>query len=168
MNANQSSAGERPEWVQELEQAFGGPNQAAFGTAVFSESLSSAESGQDSLEQRARHWYQFFCGNTWERFGPERWLQTWQLVFARPDAPGSIIDELSALEDPPARRSASTMLDGHDDPQKAKAALKQAFDAPTIEALQIYRIGDGDAMSGILIAGRRTAGDSAFVTFLLD
>ena len=170
MNADSMSGRRRPEWVQELERVFGAPNQAAFGTAVFFEVLSDhiAEPDHEALEQRALAWYQFFCGGAWKKFGPDHWLGTWRIVYTRSDDSASVIDELSNLEDRSARSSGSAMLDGHEDSQKAKQALKQAFDAPTIDELQIYGIGDGDAMSGILIAGRRADGESAFVTFLLD
>ena len=60
------------------------------------------------------------------------------------------------------------MLDGHEDPQKAKQALKHAFEGPTIGELQICGIGDEDAKSGILIVGRHAGVEAAFVTFLLD
>ena len=44
----------------------------------------------------------------------------------------------------------------------------EAFDNPEMAERQIYRIGDGEAMSGILIAGRHRAGESVFLAFLMD
>lgn len=170
MNADNTSPGNRPAWVQELEQAFGGPSRAAFGTAVFFELLSDDMAGPDrgALEERALAWYQFFCGKTWEKFGPDNWWGTWRSVYVRDPNSAPVIEELANLENRQVRRSGLTMLEGHEDPPSAKRALEQAFDDSAIEELQIFRIGDGGAMSGILIAGRRAGGESAFVAFLLD
>ena len=169
MNA-ESQPCQHPGWIQELEQVFGGPSQAAFGTAVFVELLSEPMAGTDrgALEQLALAWYQFFCGEAWKKLGPKNWLETWRVVYTRTVDSTSITEELANLEDRSARSSGSMMLNGHEDPPKATLALKHAFDAPAMEELQIYGIGDGGAMSGILIAGRRAGGEAAFVTFLLD
>lgn len=44
-----------------------------------------------------------------------------------------------------------------------------AFDSPAVSELVVYNIGDGEAMSGLIVAGRRSAtGEAAFVTFLMD
>ncbi len=162
MNNQPLSAQHHPAWVKELEATFGEANQAAFGTAVFYEPANPHEPG---LEQLAQKWYQFFCGGTWEKFGPGNWLGEWKLVA---DSTENILDELANLEDSSSRRSASTMLEGHEDLAVAQQALSKAFDDPAMTERRIYRIGDGGAMSGILIAGRRDGGESVFLTFLLD
>jgi hypothetical protein len=162
--------GKKPKWIEILEDAFGCPSQAAFGTAVFHELISdetaSAESG--TLEQRAFKWYQHFCGETWEKFGAENWMREWKLVYRRSSKAQSILNELDSVDDPQVRMNAETMLEGTAEPQSARAALKQAFDDPSIEDLRIFRMGDGGAMSGIMIAGRRANNETAFVGFLLD
>jgi hypothetical protein len=170
MDLEKLASGSLPGWVEELQRAFGGPSQAGFGTAVFFEraTADSSPAGDESLDSRARQWYQFFCGPLWEKYGPDCWLGDWQAVHTRSAEDASILDELASLADPQARMSGDTMLTGHAEPEVARAALQQAFDGPAMQVLQIFRIGDGSAMSGILIAGRRHAGESAFVTFLLD
>ncbi len=165
MDSETNSAKQHPNWVEELEKIFGRANQAAFGTAVFYEQAGTDDA---DLGQLAQKWYQYFCGASWEKFGPDNWLSAWQRVDPNSADARSLVEELANLEDPQARQSASTLLDGHEDPAGAKRALSQAYDDPTIEERRIYSLGDGGAMSGIMIAGRRHGGESAFLAFLLD
>jgi glycine cleavage system aminomethyltransferase T len=61
------------------------------------------------------------------------------------------------------------ILDAVQDAEKARAALAAAFDDAAVKELSVYTIGDGAAMSGLLIAARRAAtGESTFLVFLLD
>jgi glycine cleavage system aminomethyltransferase T len=61
------------------------------------------------------------------------------------------------------------ILDAVQDADKARAALSAAFDDATVTELSVYNIGDGAAMSGLLIAARRGAtGESTFLVFLMD
>ncbi len=154
-----------PAWVHELESEFGSANQNAFGTAVFYEQTAD---GSIRLEELAQKWYQYFCGPNWERFGPENWLGTWKRVGSNSPKMVPLVDELTNLEDAQARLSGLTMLDGRENPSTAKRALSRAFDTPAIEERQIYSIGDGGAMSGLLIAGHRSGGENVFLAFLLD
>jgi hypothetical protein len=156
--------------MEALENVFGGPSQAAFGTSVFCDVISNdtAQSGAKSLEQRAFCWYQFFCGESWEKFGPDNWTREWKMVYQRTVNAQSILNALETLDDRQARMNAGVMLEGAAEPQAAQSALSQAFDDPAVADLRIYRIGDGNAMSGILIAGQRSNAETAFVTFLMD
>jgi hypothetical protein len=104
----------------------------------------------------------------WQQSGPDNWLREWQMVYRRANNSQSIINELEAIGDPLVRMNAATMLEGAADPSTARSALQRAFDYPTLEDLQIFKLGDGGAMSGILIAGRRASNEMAFVAFLLD
>ena len=49
-----------------------------------------------------------------------------------------------------------------------RAALAAAFDDPAVTELAAYTLGDGAAMAGILVAGRRDDGADTFLVFLLD
>ena len=50
-----------------------------------------------------------------------------------------------------------------------RCVLAAAFGDPTVTELQVYTLGDGQAMSSLLMAGRRGAsGEAAFLVFLLD
>ena len=79
-----------------------------------------------------------------------------------------IVNELRALPDRAAAQSAALLLDELDAPQAAQQALAAAFDNPTVTALTVYRIGDGAALSGLLIAARLTNGATLTLIFLLD
>ncbi len=161
---------DKPKWIAVLEDAFGVPSQAAFGTAVFYERLSDEPTTTESpiLEQHALKWYQHFCGETWQKFGPKAWIGEWKLVYRRPRKASSILEELNSLEDPQTRMNAETMLDGAPDPQAARSALEEAFDDPNTVELLVFKMGDGGAMSGLMIVGRRSNQESACVAFLLD
>ena len=51
----------------------------------------------------------------------------------------------------------------------AGAALSTAFDDPAVTELRAFNLGDGGAMSGLLVAGRRSpGGESTFLVFLMD
>ena len=53
--------------------------------------------------------------------------------------------------------------------EAARAALSAAFDDPKVSELRVFNLGDGEAMSGLLVAGRRGAsGESTFLVFLMD
>jgi hypothetical protein len=61
------------------------------------------------------------------------------------------------------------ILDTVQDAEQARAALAAAFDDAAVTELSVYNIGDGAAMSGLLIAARRAAtGDATFLVFLMD
>ena len=54
-------------------------------------------------------------------------------------------------------------------PRKARAALAAAFDDPAVTELHVFNLGDGGAMSGLLVAGRRQGtGEATFLVFLMD
>ena len=156
----------KPEYVAALEAAYGAPSQAGWGSAVFLERLKAA----DELEPAALAKYRYFVGELWERFGDDAWMGPWKAVYTRPaDGKRDIIAELRGITDRDARQSVEMILDNVDDPEKARAALSAAFDDPAVTELAVYNIGDGAAMSGLLLAGRRgDAGEATFLVFLLD
>jgi hypothetical protein len=60
------------------------------------------------------------------------------------------------------------ILDVVEDADRARAALAGMFDDPAIGELRVFDLGDGGAMSGILVAGRTDpTGGTAFLVFLL-
>ena len=61
------------------------------------------------------------------------------------------------------------LLENVDGAEQARAALAAAYDDPAVTELRVFNLGDGGAMSGLLVAGRRTAtGEAAFLVFLMD
>lgn len=152
--ANKSAA------VTQLAAAYGPPSQAGFGSAVFDEPL---DAGAD-LSATAQEKYRYFVGELWDRYGEDAWMGPWREVYSRPpDATHDIVAELGSIDDREAALSAPMILDN--DP----AALAAVFDDPAVTELRVFNLGDGGAMSGLLIAGRRTAaGEATFLVFLLD
>lgn len=71
--------------------------------------------------------------------------------------------ELRAIHDPDERVSVPMILDEIEGADQARAALSAVYDDPTITELRVFDLGDGEAMSGILVVGRRGAsGDATF------
>jgi hypothetical protein len=61
------------------------------------------------------------------------------------------------------------ILDTVQDADQARAALAATFDDATVTELSVYNIGDGAAMSGLLIAARRAeTSEALFLVFLMD
>ena len=152
--------------VTGLEAAYGAPSQAGFGSAVFFARLKAA----DDLEKMAFEKYKYFVGDLWERFGQDAWMGPWRRVYARPaGAAPDIVAELRSLKDPQAAISAPMLLDNLEGAEKARAALSAAYDDPNVIDLRVFTLGDGGAMSGLLIAGRyHETGEAIFLVFLLD
>ncbi len=153
-----------PVYVVALESAFGAPSQAGFGSAVFYEVTIAAA----NLEQVAQEKYRYFVGDLWERFGAGTWLSTWRLLYTRSDQRRDIASELLAITDHDARQLAPLIVDNGSRAASSREALTAAYDDETVSALRVYRIGDGAALAGLLIAGWRDNGEAVFLTLLLD
>lgn len=163
---NPATAPAKPDYVTALMAAYGVPSQTGFGSAVFYEPVKTA----DGLDQAALATYRFFVGDLWERYGEAAWMGPWKRVYTRPaDGTPDIVAELRGMDDRQARLSASMVLDEVEDAETARAALAAAFNDPAVSELTVYTLGDGAAMAGILVAGRRgEGGETTFLVFLLD
>jgi hypothetical protein len=164
---NPSNSPAKPAYVTALETAYGAPSQAGFGSAVFYEQSVKAT---DDLEKLALAKYKYFVGELWERWGEDAWMGPWKEVYTRkPGAKPDIVAELRSIADPDAAISTPMILDVVQDAEKARAVLAAAFDDPAVTELRVFNLGDGGAMSGLLVAGRRAAtGEGTFLVFLLD
>jgi hypothetical protein len=149
-----------------MEAAYGAPSEAGFGSAVFHEVLK----GTDDLSQAAKVKYRTFVGQLWDRFGEEAWMGPWKQVYVRDPAAGpDIASELRGIVDGDARLSVPMVLENIEGADGARAALSAAFDDAEVSALRVFNLGDGEAMSGLLVAGRRGAsGETTFLVFLMD
>jgi hypothetical protein len=149
-----------------LQKIYGGPEVTGMGSSVTEVALTE----EGKLEELAKQRYQKFCGEIWERFGPENWMSQWAEVYRRPAGQsGKILEELRGLKDHTASMAGSMILDNIDEPEAAHATLTEVFDDPAIDGLSIFRLGDGEAYSGLLIAAERGPGQPAiFLTFLMD
>lgn len=161
-----SLAANAPAYVTQLVASYGAPSQAGFGSAVFYQPLQPSE----DLQAAALTIYQFFVSDLWERYGADAWLGPWKTVYVRTSgAPRDIVAELRSIRDRSAASSISLILDELEQAEQARAALATAYDDPTVAELAVYTIGDGAAMSGILLAGRRKDPETAtFLVFLMD
>lgn len=155
-----------PDFASALEAVYGQPSHNAFGSAVFY----VPDAGSSDLESLALEKYKYFTGDLWERYGEEVWLGPWRNVYARPaGAAADIVAELRAIDDAETAVAVPMILDNVDDADQGRAALAGAFDDPTVNEVAVFNLGDGEAMSGLLLAGRRQAtGDAIFLVFLLD
>lgn len=158
----------KPEYLTPLQAFYGRPSQAGFGSAVFFAYLAA----DADLVEAALGKYRFFMGPLWDRFGEAAWLEPWQVIYRRPSEnhPG-IVSELETIPDP--TQSAAMLLETVSDVAAAQQALQNTFDDPAVTELIICQIGDGAAMSGLLLAGRRKRDatpdtEATFLVFLLD
>ena len=166
MTVPDANATQPPAYVAELQAAYGAPSQAAFGSAVFY----APQAGDGDLASLALAKYKHFVGDLWNQYGEEAWLGPWRQVYARPaGVTPDIVAELRDIDDFDAALSVPMILDNIDAAEQARAALSAAFDDPTVRELRVFNLGDGGAMSGILVAGRRPAtGETIILVFLLD
>lgn len=155
----------KPPYVKDLEAAYGAPSQAGFGSAVFCTSTDPAK----DLEPAALEYYQYFVGDLWERYGKDAWMGPWKEVYARKaGAKPDILAELKGISDPGASMSVPMILDVVENADAARKALAAAYDGASVTELRVYTLGDGGAMSGLLVGGRRDTGEATFLVFLLD
>lgn len=156
----------KPDYVTRLQAAYGAPSQEGFGSAVFHETMQ----GTDNLTQAALAKYRYFVGKLWARYGEDAWMGPWKEVYARlASAKPDIVAELRGIADQEAQRSVPMVLDNVASAEVARAALSAAFDDPALTELRAFNLGDGGAMSGLLIAGRRgSTGETTFLVFLMD
>jgi hypothetical protein len=155
-----------PEYVQRLQDAYGPPGEQGFGSAVFHTTLRH----EASLAAAALEFYRRFVGSKWQQFGEQAWMQPWHEVYERKTgASRDIVTELRAIEDGEVRNSVPMILEVVEDSVAARAALSAAFDAPQVTELRVFNLGDGGALSGLLVAGRREpAGEVVILVFLMD
>lgn len=153
----------KPKYVLQLEAVYGSPSQAGFGSAVF---YIPADSTSE-LDAVAIECYRYFVGDLWDRFGETAWMQPWKVVYQRLAATQpAIVAELHAIADSTIQLSVPLLLETGD-AAIAGQALADAYDDPTVEQLAVYRLGDGGAMSGLLVAGQRP-GEITILVLLLD
>ena len=159
---------EKPAYVLALESAYGVPSQAAFGSAVFFDHTDPARDSAD-MESLAKRYYRHFTGTKWDEWGETAWKAAWKGVHVRKSgAVGTVLEELQNINDLNAFLSVPMILTVVDQAKQAVQALSGAFDEPNVIDFHVYTIGDGGAMSGLLLAGERNNRDAIFLVFLMD
>ena len=156
---------DKPQYVTGLEEAYGVPSQAGFGSSVFYRGMDAAQ----DLEGVALEYYQYFVGDLWERYGEDAWMGPWKEVYARAaDSSPDIVAELQGITDREAKLSVPMVLDVVENAEAARQGLSAAYDDPAVNELRVYNLGDGEAMSGLLVADKRKSGEATFLVFLAD
>lgn len=158
-----SSEESKPQYVADLEAVYGPSSQEGFGSAVFFEVVDKDE----DLEKLALKYYKYFTGELWARWGEEAWMTPWKVAYARKKGTKSdVVKELNGIEDFDTQLSVPLILDpaAGADPNP----LEAAFNDPSVEEFRAYNIGDGSAMSGLLLVGRRENGEVTVLTALMD
>jgi hypothetical protein len=164
--------------IDKLTSLFGAPSQTTIGAAVFTttqqntvQAPSTSQGSQtcdEQLEAFAKDKYEYFAGNAWKNFGPEQWLATWTRLYERKEhAQADILKELEQIQEPATNLAASQVTENHDQPDAAREALQKAFDSEEVQTLQLYQIGDTEAITGVLIAAA-TADLYIALVFLMD
>lgn len=157
---------EKPQSITDLETFYGPPSQAGFASAVFFVKC-DARAG---LTDQALEIYQYFTGELWERWGADAWMSVWKEVYSRAgSAKKDVVAELRAIKDVDVSFSVPMILDNLENAEQARDALSAVYDDPAIDELRVFNLGDGGAMSGLLVAAKNEAHDAAvFLAFLLD
>lgn len=154
----------RPTYVGELEAAYGPPSESGWGSAVFYEPRAG-----EPLAALAKRTYRTFVGEKWKRFGEAAWMGPWKEAYRRPaGAVHDIAAELGALTAAPTSMQVDLLLNPSEGVEAARRALAGAFDAPDVAELCAWDVGDGGAMSGLLLAGRRDNGETIVLVLLMD
>ena len=156
---------DKPDYVVDLEAAYGPPSQEGFGAAVFFEQPTK----KADLEELAKATYQHFVGDLWEKWGEEAWMGPWKEVYVRKaGTKHDVQKELQGIDDNDASISVPLILELSQNAAEARKALSAAYDAADVIDLRVYTIGDGAAMSGLLVAGLRENGEATLLAALMD
>lgn len=154
------------EAVEQLISVFGGQSQNTLGASVFQSSSSTTSA---ELENFARSCYKHFAGKSWGAFGEENWSKPWALLFHRASGTApNILQEIDSLSDPATALAGSQLTENHDSPADAAKALQGVFDSADIQDLRIYRAGDSEAITGLLIAATSKSHQAVVLVFLMD
>jgi len=162
MTERKTSPKKLPQYVTDLEAIYGGPIQTIPGDAVFYEVLKP----EDDINHAAMKKYKHFIGKDWRK----AYRDAWKMVYSRSmDAPRAIISELRSLTDSDRDLSGSVVLERFfGDSEANQQVLVAVFDDPKVIELTIHKMGDGDVISGAVIAGRRANGEATFLLTISD
>lgn len=136
--------------LSELEKIYGTANSNGFGSVVFLEILPEDK----SPETMALKHYRDFIGAKWTDDTEAVWLTGWKNVYLRqvgkkPD----ILTELDEINDQQAKLSVPLLTEIITDAEQGRKVLAAVFDHPLVTYLTVNLIGDGAALSGIIVTG---------------
>jgi hypothetical protein len=148
-----------------LEAVYGTANDKGFGSTVYHEASLPGE----SISELARRHYTKFLGKQWNSSTEKRWMSVWKKVYERPGgAKKDILAELASVSDQNAQAAIPLLTELIENADAGKKALAAAFNHPDLSTLAIHTIGDGEAMSGVMVSGLYGQIYSCSVIALMD
>jgi hypothetical protein len=151
--------------LTELERVFGKASAAGFGSAVFH---GQAKPTETSASIAWEH-FKSFLGPKWTPERQKAWEGGWKLLYTRPAAAeGNIMAELGSISDPEGKRAIPLLTELIEDADTAKKALTAAFNHADVRQLSMHHLGDGEAISGIMISALYNDGMACSVIALMD
>lgn len=151
--------------MESLEKVYGKASDAGFGSAVFHEATDK-KSMADSI---ALTHYKRFLGSKLTGDGGTAWMKNWKVVYTRPgNQKGDILRELASVADPQARVSIPLLTELIENADAGRDALAAAFNHAEVRQLCACNIGDGEAMSGILVTAVYEENYTCTVIALMD
>jgi len=90
-------------------------------------------------------------------------------VYERsPGNAADILSELNNIKDADAKRSVPLLTELVENAEQGKLALAAAYNHPEISQVQLFSVGDGEAMSGLLLCGLFADFSACSVICLMD
>jgi hypothetical protein len=139
--------------IFKLEEMFGGVSHDGAGSSVYR--ITKEDKGIiDSIA-----WGQFkqYLGSKYTDATASQWKRGWEKVYVRnlkTDSSQNINTELSRHKDSRVKSSVPLLLEFVQPVVKARQALGGVYNRKDIKELAIFIVGDGEAYSGLIIAGR--------------
>ena len=150
--------------IESLMNVYGKPSSAVFGSSVFYNTLNYTP-----LESEALNNYKAFLGGQWNADTETRWKSTWKKCFERPKGTTpDILTELNGIKDADAKRSVPLLTELIDNADQGKLALAAVFNHADMTKVEVYTVGDGEALSGLLLCGLFTENTVCSVICLMD
>jgi hypothetical protein len=149
-----------------LENVYGKASAAGFGSAVFHEAV-AATTPTDAF---ALKHYQAFLGPKWDAAASESpWMIAWRPVYQRQDdGKRDILTELAGISDHEAKTSVTLLTELIENADAGRQAISQAFNHEDVSKLFVFTVGDGEAMSGIMVSAFYTDGYACSLIVLMD
>ncbi|MCC5896539.1 MAG: hypothetical protein JJU32_01300 [Phormidium sp. BM_Day4_Bin.17] len=161
-----STSPQLPQYVSDLIALYGQDYGNLLGSAVFYDILDP----DADLEQVALRHQRDFVGPKWFTSKQEDWLGGWILLYRRPIGQVSnIVKEFEAVYDI-YEKILENFLEplNSGDHSIACQKLAIAFDDPDVTDLRIYEMHDQDILTGRLVIGRRSNGETTTLVIVCD
>jgi hypothetical protein len=151
--------------IRDLEAVFGKPSTAGFGSAVFYE----VSKMNESLTFIALEDYELFVGEKWNAETKALWMNDFRKVYERtPGTTDDILTELHNVKDNDAKQLVPLLTELVENAAHGRLALTAAFNHQDITNVELYKIGDSAAMTGLILCGLFKDHSACSVICLMD